>query len=319
MNYVSQLNSIFRERLANEDNLVVYGQNIAAGSCLSGLTRGFSEVPGANVLNTPNSENALVGLGFGLMLQGFNAAFFMKQQDFLLLGMDQLVNSWNILRQRGLKTSFTIVTIVVDSGFEGPQSRLNNLVDFCSMAHVRGLAMGNAEEGRHIINAEFVAPGFRILGLSQRLFGQEISLPDSDAEVLRNGDMFCYERGDDVTIVSANFAFVQAMEFWRTCREHNVSASLYSVPPALPESWDDVVSDVSRTKRLVVIDDSKSENRSTDRLFYEIAANIPGAKCVSTNRPFSEDGLRPNEDLLILDQARLLDDIGLGNIGTMAS
>ena len=113
MSYVSEINTVFREKLATENNLVVYGQNIAAGSCLSGLTRGFLETPGAKVLNTPNSENALVGAGFGLMLKGLNAAYFMKQQDFLLLGCDQLVNSWNILRQRNLSASFTIVTIIV--------------------------------------------------------------------------------------------------------------------------------------------------------------------------------------------------------------
>ena len=55
---------------------MVFGQNINAGSCLSGLTRGLSG-PNNNitVLNTPNSENCLVGVGFGLMLNDVHSIF----------------------------------------------------------------------------------------------------------------------------------------------------------------------------------------------------------------------------------------------------
>ena len=60
------------------------------------------------VLNTPNVENTLVGFGFGMMLNGVNSVFFMKQFDFLLLGMDQLVNTYNVIRQNEPKASFTI-------------------------------------------------------------------------------------------------------------------------------------------------------------------------------------------------------------------
>ena len=311
MTYVSQINAIFGEKLAVENNLVVYGQNVAAGSCLSGLTRGFLETPGSTVLNTPNSENALVGAGFGLMLKGFNAAYFMKQQDFLLLGCDQLVNSWNILRRRGLSTSFTIVTIIVDSGFEGPQSRLNNFADFCSMAHVRGIALSNEWEARQIIDAEFVSSGFRIIGVSQRMFGRELPEIPTPPNKLANGDIYCYGCGDDLTIVSVNFAFERALEFWTRCAELNLSASLYSVPVVVPQAWDEIISDVAHTGRLVIVDDSKSWNRPTDRLLYEIALTNPNAKCVSTARAFTEDALRPNEDDMVIDEAQILNEVGL--------
>ena len=37
------------------------------------------------------------GVGFGLMLRSVNSVFFMKQFDFLLLGIDHLVNTYNII------------------------------------------------------------------------------------------------------------------------------------------------------------------------------------------------------------------------------
>ena len=37
------------------------------------------------IINTQNSENLLVGAGFGMMLNSVSSVFFMKQLDFLLL------------------------------------------------------------------------------------------------------------------------------------------------------------------------------------------------------------------------------------------
>ena len=129
MKFVEYINLKLKEQIDKTDNLVVFGQNINAGSCLSGLTRGLSG-PNNNitVLNTPNSENCLVGVGFGLMLNDVHSIFFMKQLDFLLLGIDQIVNTYNVLRQTDHTTSFTIFPITMDSGYEGPQASLNNLM-----------------------------------------------------------------------------------------------------------------------------------------------------------------------------------------------
>jgi DNA (cytosine-5)-methyltransferase 3A len=48
-------------------------------------------------INSTNAENSLGGFGFGLMINGASSVFFMKQLDFLLLGIDQLVNTYNII------------------------------------------------------------------------------------------------------------------------------------------------------------------------------------------------------------------------------
>ena len=54
--------------------------------------------PTSRIVNSTNAENSLCGFGFGLMIRGASAVFFMKQLDFLLLGIDQLVNTYNIIR-----------------------------------------------------------------------------------------------------------------------------------------------------------------------------------------------------------------------------
>ena len=69
MIYVQYVNSLIKKAVKKNQSSVLYGQNINAGSCLGGLTRGVSEINNGMTLNTPNIENTLVGVGFGLMLR----------------------------------------------------------------------------------------------------------------------------------------------------------------------------------------------------------------------------------------------------------
>ena len=120
---------------------------------MSGLTKNINFNKQNLIINSSqNSENSLAGLGFGLMLKGISSIFFMKQLDFLLLSIDQIVNTYNIIRMSEPSASFTIFPITVDSGFEGPQSSLNNLDDFCSIAGVEGFSVTNSADATYIIN-----------------------------------------------------------------------------------------------------------------------------------------------------------------------
>ena len=85
MKYVEFINSLIKEQVENQSEIILFGQNIDAGSSLSGLTRGISLSKNSLIINTQNSENLLVGAGFGMMLNSVSSVFFMKQLDFLLL------------------------------------------------------------------------------------------------------------------------------------------------------------------------------------------------------------------------------------------
>ena len=78
MKYVEYLNSLIKEEVINKNQLIIFGQNIDAGSSLSGLTRDLSIKNNGLIINSQNSENTLVGSGFGLMLNNVSSIFFMK-------------------------------------------------------------------------------------------------------------------------------------------------------------------------------------------------------------------------------------------------
>jgi pyruvate dehydrogenase E1 component beta subunit len=306
MKYLNFINEQIRSTIEKNDNLVLFGQNISAGSCLGGLTKNLKVNENSKIINSTNSENSLCGFGFGMMMNNVSSVFFMKQLDFLLLGIDHLVNTYNIIRnvKKDLKSSFTIIPIIVDNGFQGPQSSFNNFGDICSIARIKGYAISTKFEAEKIISKKLFSPGFRIIGVSQRLFKDEIM----DMEPLYINDdisLIQYKQGKDVTIVCFNFSFKHGLELSEECEKEEISSSLFNVTSVTPISWDKILVDAKKTKNLVIIDDSKSENVSCDNLASYIAQNDV-INTTIVKKVIGENWLDANSDEMKIDMNNII-------------
>lgn len=307
--YVEFVNQRIKSAIALQPRVVVYGQNVSTGSCLSGLSRGFDKLPHCTVINTTNSEGTLVGMGFGLLLRGVSSIFFMKQQDFLLLGVEQLTNTANALRHRDLAASFTIVAIVVDTGWEGPQSCLNNLADFTSISHVPGFAVAGRAEAEAIIDQHLPAPGIRIIGVSQRLFRAPVLEYGAPQAFGHDKGVIRHATGDQATIVAFNLAFPQAMGLHRELAGRGYDASLFSVPATMPEALHVILDDLARTRHLVIVDDGKSVNAPADRFLSEARTKVPAARVIEARRAWTPANAVPNADQMEIDASRLMTEL----------
>ena len=308
MKFVQYVNSLIKETVQKNESAVLYGQNINAGSCLSGLTRGVSEINQGMTLNTPNVENTLVGVGFGLMLRSVNSVFFMKQFDFLLLGIDHLVNTFNVIRQTQPKASFTIFPITVDSGYEGPQSALNNFDDFCSIASTAGFSFTNKYDSEKIIFEYLFKPGFKILSTGQRLLQKEIL----DLDVVYQDPeyrYFQYCKGESATIVCFNHALEYGFELKKNISSMNGTASLFSINSHLSANYDYVFKDINKTKNLIIIDDSKSQNRLSERFLADAIVNCNIKKNKYIVPEICENMYYPNQDDLKINYSSLSKEI----------
>lgn len=301
MKFIQHVNALIAEKTAETPGLVLFGQNIAAGSHLSGLTKGLAVGDGGRIINTPNSENTLTGIGFGLMLSGVSSVFFMKQLDFLLLGVDHLVNTYNFIRRKKPEASFTIVPIISDLGYHGVQSSFDNFGDLASLARIPCFTLTNKADAEAIIRTHLVAPGFRIIGVPQRLFGKDlIELP----VVRANADktLFQYTEGSGATIACFNCSLPYGLALANKLKEKGAEASLFSVNSVAPIDWDPLVQDVRKTGKLVVLDDSKSQNLSCNNLFAAVLAHAKPKASILVSREFPDASwLYPNPDELLID------------------
>lgn len=259
-NYITSLNQMISERCAKIPRGVLFGQNINTGTYISGLSKKLSVAEGGQIMNNANCENTLCGVGFGMMLGGAHCVYFVKQLDFMLLGLDHFVNTFNFIRcSRDIGTlgSFQIIMLVCDQGQQGPQSSFDSYGDFCSMARIPCYSLTNSADAADILDTQLAVPGFRMIALSSRICKAEFLQLQ---KVYRNDDcsVFQYSEGRDATIVGFNFSLVEGHQLLQKMQAQGMSASLFSANYLPDPDWSRIVESVAKTRRLVVLDDSKS-------------------------------------------------------------
>ena len=72
--FTKTINAKINELCSNEPT-IIFGQNIISGSRVSGLGTGLEKNIDSLAINTTNTENSLIGMGFGILLTGVNAIY----------------------------------------------------------------------------------------------------------------------------------------------------------------------------------------------------------------------------------------------------
>ena len=264
--------------------------------------------PAGRILNAGNCELTHIGLGLGMMLDRGNAVVFMKQLDFLLLGVDQMVNTFTLIRafkQTEELGSFTIFPIVCDQGYQGPQSSLNNASDLASLANINVFCLNGAEDAAHVVRDQFVAPGFRVICTSQRLFGAPaLDLPLESRAA--DNSIFKYRSGDDLTLVCYNFALRDGAALAEQLAVRGIQSDLFHVNFVPGMDITMLLESCRRTGRLVLIDDSKTVAKFGDALVTEIhtrgmnTAVLPLGRrgCTPAEYGVAEDRFIPDGDIV---------------------
>ena len=290
-NYISSINQRIAAAVAAVPNIVLYGPNMNNGTFISGLTKNLKVQEGGHILNVNNCENTLCGVGFGMMLNGVHSVYFVKQLDFMLLGMDHFVNTYNFIRcSRDLSKlgSFTIIQLVCDQGLQGPQSSLDSFGDFCSIARIPCYALTNAADTEYVLKTQLTQPGFRMISFSMKMFKSEfLALPV--VRQAEDGSVFQYTEGKDLTIVCFNFALPDGVALAEKFKARGLQADLFSVNYVPELDWAPILSSMGKTKKVVVLDDSKSEHLPAYKLLargYQSGLNFASAVAVRESIDF---------------------------------
>ena len=300
--YLQAMNKIISDRVNQMENTLVYGENLDRGSFISGLSKNLIAGPTRLVKNVGNCEYTHCGVGFGLMMSGKNAVLFVKQLDFMMLGIDHFVSTYGSIRATKYQQplgSFTIVTAIYDQGFQGPQSSFRGLSEICSMSGVSGFLLQELSDARKVVEEEISRPGIRFLALSQRKVSKELTeIPVVDAAP--DNSVIQYKRGSDASIVCFGHSLAHGKSLVNLCNEKGKDASLFSVNYVEDAKWEIAIQDSLRSKKLVIIDDTRSATSLAFRFLTDLLEFDPKIKfTVVRNRAeastsVSDENFNPN-------------------------
>jgi hypothetical protein len=255
-NFVQYINASTINRFEDKKS-VIFGQNIVAGSRISGLGAGLDQQKNIITRNSPNVENSLMGFGLGLMLTGTDSALIMKQHDFALLGLDQLTNTVNVAKTYSLSASFIVMMVVVDSGFEGPQASLNNLDEFASLSR-SPVHFLNTRENIDRAFKSSKTPGLHMMALSQKSMKLALVSYEDIGENVGIGELIRNSSQSSTLLIYFGLDLNYLNEINSEFNSHKVATD-HLIVSGISSNMKIDEPLISHYKSIVVIDTSKSE------------------------------------------------------------
>ena len=278
-------------------NTVVYGQNITTGSRVIGLTNNVEKIKDIELINTQNSEASLVGFGIGLALAGRNSVYFAKQLDFMLLGADQIVNSANSILLEKIKNTFSIFTYIVDSGYEGPQSRFHCLQEFASLSNINCTYLIFPEDIKQNLK-KMNKKNFNLFCLSQK-FSKQYILPKC-SYVSNDKDVYRYKKGNKYTFVCMGFSAYPVNDILRNSKKFS-NTDFFVITNPLFKNYNEIIKSAKKTGIVYLFDDSRSKLKKITDLENILRKSIKNIKIKKYFRYESIKSIYVNSDEFIID------------------
>ncbi|MEU9591793.1 alpha-ketoacid dehydrogenase subunit beta [Streptomyces sp. NPDC048219] len=93
MTYSDALNAALREEMRRDDRVILLGQDVGVYGGVFSVSRGLLDEFGCErVVDTPISENGMVGAAVGMALSGLRPVVEMMYTDFMTLALDSIAN-----------------------------------------------------------------------------------------------------------------------------------------------------------------------------------------------------------------------------------
>jgi acetoin:2,6-dichlorophenolindophenol oxidoreductase subunit beta len=246
------------EELERDPAVVFFGEDVAVAGGVFKATPGLTERFGPDrVFDTPISELALAGMAYGAAVTGLRPVFEIMFGDFMALPMDSLVNQaakfWYISNEQG--TVPLVVRSAVGGGgrFGAIHSQTHGtwyqgipglkIVFPSSPAEAKGLLKGSIRDDNPVIFLEH-----------KRLYSVKGPAPEADA-VIPIGRAGTPRRGDDLTIVSIGKSVSDALAAAEQLAGDGVSAEVIDLRSLRPLDVETVLESVSRTNRLLAVEE----------------------------------------------------------------
>ncbi|MEY2996019.1 MAG: acetoin dehydrogenase beta subunit [Actinomycetota bacterium] len=287
--YVMAFNEAVSQAMEADPDVFCAGEDIGAFGGVFGTFSGLQAKFGADrVVDTPISEQAIVGLGVGAAATGLRPVVDLMFMDFICVAMDQIVNQAAKLKYMfgGEATLPLTITTAGGGGLSAAAQHSQSLeailchipglkVVYPSTPYdMKGLMMACIQED----NPTVMVKHKRLLGMSGHVPAEPYSIPLGTANVVRPGR--------DVTIVAYGRMVHESVAAAEKLAADGIECEVIDPRTLQPLDTDTIVASARRTNRVLVV----HEAVRFGGLGAEIAAQIQEAAFDHLDAPVGRIG-----------------------------
>jgi acetoin:2,6-dichlorophenolindophenol oxidoreductase subunit beta len=300
LSYVMAFNEAVRSEMRADPNVFCAGEDIGAFGGVFGTFGGLQDEFGElRVVDTPISEQAIVGLGIGAAVTGLRPIVDLMFMDFICVAMDQIVNQAAKLKYMfgGEATLPLTITTTGGAGLSAAAQHSQSLE--AMLCHIPGLKVvypSNAYDMKGLAlacirenNPTVIVKHKRLLGSTSEVPEEQYTVPLGVAKVVRPGT--------SVTVVAYGYMVNEALVAAEQLAGEGIDCEIIDPRTIQPLDIDTICASVRTTNRVIVV----HEAVRFGGLGAEIAAQIQeqafdylDAPVARIGAPFSPVPFAPN-------------------------
>ena len=244
------------ESLADDERVILFGEDVAVAGGVFATTTGLYDKYGPErVFDTPISELALAGAGFGSAVTGLRPVIEIMFGDFLTLAMDSIVNQstkyW-FLTEEQVSVPLTIRSVVGAGGRFGAIHSQMPVSWFMGVPGLKIACPSTPGDAKALLKSAIRDDNPVLFFEHKRLYGLE---GDVDGAAVELGVAGVVREGRDVTIVSAMKGVHDSLEAAEALEADGISAEVVDLRTIRPLDADTVLASVRKTNRIVVVEE----------------------------------------------------------------
>lgn len=297
-----------REEMRRDGRVMLLGQDVAefGGSYKEfvGLHREFGA---ARVRNTPVAEAAMVGIGVGAAAAGLRPLVSITYMDFLMLGLDPLVNYAAKLRYKTGGQLRAPVVIKTTAGAKGQGVAHSQCIEAWLMAvpGLKVLAPSTAADAYGLLKAALRDDGPVVYVDHKRLFPTAGEVP-LDGSPAPSGRAAVRREGNDVTIATHSYMTRVALEAADALAREAMSCEVVDLRTLAPLDVETLCASVAKTGALLTLEEGQTTCGVGAEVAYrvrEALGSVPVVRVGALPAPVSSNPVL--EALCVPDAARV--------------
>jgi len=305
-----------REEMTRSPRLIVIGQDVGAfgGSYreFDGLYRQFGP---ERVRDTPVAEGATIGIGIGAAAAGYRTLVSITYMDFMMLGLDALVNYGAKLRYKTAGALTSPVVVKTTAGALGQGVAHSQCLESWLMS-VPGLtvvAPSTPADAYGFLKAALRADGPVVYIDHKRLFPIPGDVPLEES-LLPFGQALVRRAGTDVTIATHSYMVRVALDAADQLEGIGISCEVIDLRCLAPLDMATVADSVARTGALLTLEEGQTTcgvgAEVTARVYERIGAHrwarVGALRAPVSSNPVLEAACLPNAENVSEAVSRLL-------------
>lgn len=260
--------------LANDENVIVFGEDVGKNGGVFRATAGLQERFGEHrVFDSPLAESMIAGLAIGMSVQGLKPVAEFQFMGFIYPAMNQIISHAARMRNRtrGRLHCPLVFRAPFGGGIRAPEHHSESTEAL--FAHIPGLQVvipSSPKRAYGLLLAAIRNPDPVIFLEPKRIYRLVKQPVEDDGKALPLGKCFTLQAGDDVTLISWGASMHETLQAAKQLGEEGLSCEVIDVATIKPLDIGTILTSVEKTGRCVIV----HEGAKTCGVGAEISAQI---------------------------------------------